>query len=205
MESHVKDKTMMTCEYKLLKKERQCVRTKLKRELFNEHQHPGKSLPRKGRIKTLTIEDETLTIKISETDKEMSRLDYLINENFSRLDVSSKRLMDVLKLIARNSFYSSLQRFKEMYNNYRDDHTMFRNLTCAHGVICCSDDQVDVQLFPTAHHPPVLRRIIDDLFSELNLNDVCFPDGSGRKIVFKLGEKSGIRLASQKADLGGNY
>jgi hypothetical protein len=57
-----------------------------------------------------------------------------------RLDTSNKRLLDSLKLITRNAFYQALQPFKSAYNNYRDDHELFRNLTQADGVLSESTD-----------------------------------------------------------------
>ena len=137
---------------------------------------------------------------MGQTQKEVSRLEYLIEENYRRLDVSSKKMMDALKLIARNVFYQSLQPFKEKYNNYRDDHELFRNLTRAHGVMITREDQVKVQLFPTAHYPPALRNTINYLLDSLNADDLRMPVGSGRRITFSLGEKAGIKLANAKHD-----
>lgn len=196
LKNQVEDKQMKSGEYKALEKERQTLRTHLKRALLNEHQHPGKSVVRRKRIKALTLQDEDLTLKIGQTQKEVSRLEYLIEENYRRLDVSSKKVMDALKLIARNAFYHSLQPFREKYNNYRDDHELFRNLTRAHGVMITREDQVEVQLFPTAHYPPTLRKIIDELFDKINDDALCMPDGSGRRITFSLGKKAGIKLAN---------
>ena len=196
LKDQVDDKQMKSGEYKALEKERKTLRTHLKRSLFSEHQHPGKSSARRKKIKALTIQDESLTQKLGETEKEMSRLEYLIDENYRRLDISSKKVMDALKLIARNAFYQSLQPFKEKYNNYRDDHVLFRNLTRAHGVMITGKKQVEVQLFPTAHYPPALRSIVENLFRQINADNPRMPDGSGRRIVFKLGEKAGIELAN---------
>jgi len=200
LKDEIEDKQMKSGEFKALEKERQMLRADLKRALLNEHQHPGKSSVRQKKIKALTLQDEDLTRKMGQTQKEVSRLEYLIEENYRRLDVSSKKMMDALKLIARNVFYQSLQPFKEKYNNYRDDHELFRNLTRAHGVMITREDQVKVQLFPTAHYPPALRNTINYLLDSLNADDLRMPDGSGRRITFSLGEKAGIKLANAKHD-----
>jgi len=196
LKDQVEDKQMKSGEYKALEKERKTLRTHLKRVLLSEHQHPGKSSARRKKIKALTLQDESLTRKIGETEKKMSRLEYLIDENYRRLDVSSKKVMDALKLIARNAFYQSLQPFREKYNNYRDDHALFRNLTRAHGVMIAGENQVEVQIFPTAHYPPALRSIVENLFRQINADTPRMPDGSGRRIIFRLGEKAGIELAN---------
>ena len=205
LKDEVENKQMKSGEFKALEKERQTLRAHLKRALLNEHQHPGKSSVRRKKIKALTLQDEDLTRRIGQTQKEVSRLEYLIEENYRRLDVSNKKVMDALKLIARNVFYQSLQPFKEKYNNYRDDHKLFRNLTRAHGVMITRGDQVEVQLFPTAHYPPALRNTINDLFDSLNADVLRMPDGSGRRITFSLGEKAGIKLANAKYDFRANY
>ena len=101
-----------------------------------------------------------------------------------------------MKLIARNSFYKELQPFKEMYDNYRDDHVLFRNLTHANGIMISNDDMVEVQLFPTAHYTPSLRNIVESLLGKLNDKHMSIPDGSGREIHFRLGNKEGIELAN---------
>jgi len=133
LKDQVEDKQMKSGEYKALQKERQTLRDQLKLALFSEHQHPGKNSLRRNKIEELTRQDESLTQRMEQTHKTVSRLEYLLDENYRRLDTSSQKLMDALKLIARNVFYQSLQPFKEKYNNYRDDHVLFRNLTHAQG------------------------------------------------------------------------
>lgn len=205
MKDQVENKQMKSGEYKALQTERKILRTNLKRLLLSEHQHPGKSLARQKNIKEITLQDERLTQAMGQTQKKISRLEYLIDGNYQRLDVSSKKIMDALKLIARNTFYQSLQPFKEMYNNYRDDHAIFRNLTRAHGVMITRDNQVEAQIFPTAYYPPALRKIVEDLFAQINAGNPRMPDGSGRWITFKLGEKTGIKLANKNPHFTPNY
>jgi len=205
LKDQVEDKQMKSGEYKALEKERQTLRAHLKRALLSEHQHPGKSSARQKKIKALTLQDEALTQKMKQTQKEVSRLEYLMDEGYRRMNVSRKKIMDALKLIARNTFYKDLQPFKKKYNNYRDDHALFRNLTRADGVMITSGDQVEVQLFPTAHYPPALRNIVDDLFDRINVDSPRMPDGSGRQITFKLGEKTGIELARSNPVIDPNY
>ena len=44
-----------------------------------------------------------------------------MNEDYRRLDVSRKKIMDALKLTARNTFYNALLPFKEKYCVFRND------------------------------------------------------------------------------------
>ena len=195
LKDQVEDKQMKSGEYKALQKERQTLRDQLKLALFSEHQHPGKSSLRRNKIEELTRQDESLTQRMEQTHKTVSRLEYLLDENYRRLDTSSKKLMDALKLIARNVFYESLQPFKKKYNNYRDDHALFRNLTHAHGTMILHAEEVEVYLFPTAHYPPALRKIVEELFDRINADNPRMPDGSHRRMSFYLGDKTGIKLA----------
>ena len=196
LEDQINDKQMKRGEYKALEKERGSVRTKLKSALLSEHQHPGRSSARLSKIDTLSLQDHQITQKMQETEKEMSRLEYLIKNDFYRLDVSSKKLMDVLKLIARNTFYKALKPFKEKYNNYRDDHAIFRNLTRADGVAISHEKVVEVYLYPTSHYPPKLHKIVEKILQLINANEPRMLDGSRRRIIVKLGGKEGIKLAN---------
>ncbi len=108
-------------------------------------------------------------------------------------------------LIPEAPFYQELQPFRKEYNNYRDDHALLRNLTRADGVMISCVDHVEVHLFPTAHHPPARRNLIEDLFDRINSDSPRMPDGSGRQIAFKLGDKAGIELAKAKLSLTPNY
>ena len=99
----------------------------------------------------------------AKTQKEVSRLEVLIEQQMVRLDTRNKRLLDRLKLIARNAFYKTLQPFKSAYNNYRDDQELFRNLTQADGVLSESAEQVEAYLLPTVNYPPALEKIVGGL------------------------------------------
>ena len=99
-----------------------------------------------------------------------------------------------LPILARNAFYQALQPFKNAYNNYRDDHELFRNLTQADGVLSESADQVEAYLLPTVNYPPTLEKIISGLFNEINARDPKMPDGSGRRLRLHLGEKTGLSV-----------
>ena len=132
---------------------------------------------------------------MEETQNEVSRLDYLVEQEYVRLDTRNKRLMDELKLIGRNAFYEALAPFKEEYNNYRDDHVLFRNLTHAHGVLIERSDEVEVLLYPTANYPPKMKIIVSEYLDRLNAVPTLLPDGSGRRLRFRLAQKCGIQVA----------
>ena len=193
----LEDRQMKSGEYKALEKERTQLRKKLKTELYNEHCHPSKSAPRTQRIKTLTDADEALAKTMKETDRETSRLDTLIQAQCRKLNTDSKKVYDALKLIARNAFYTELAPFKKAYDNYRDDHAIFRNLTRSPGLLTTTASQLIATLHPTAAHPPARRKLIEALFEKRNQTGLILPDGSRRRVQIELGKKEGIELAIQ--------
>ena len=197
LEKQVEDKQVKSGEYKALEKERQKIGSSLKGLLLRDHRSAKKSGALRKKIEALDLQDKQLTGKMEEIEKKVSKLESLIEDGYSRLDVSSKQVMDILKLIARNSFYANLRTFKEMYNNYRDDHEIFRNLTRAHGLLIERGDHCEVCLYPTASHPPMMRKTIGGILEILNAKELEMPDNSGRKIWFRLGKKAGIVIADE--------
>jgi hypothetical protein len=192
----VEDKQMKSGVYKALEKERQDLCRQLKSLLFQEHQHPGKDARRAERIQTMDRQHQEIRVKLAQTAKDISKLDVLIEQDYHRLNTANKRVLDALKLLARNAFYQALQPFKKMYDNFRDDHALFRNLTRADGLLLQQPNGcLNVQLFPTAHYPPALRRIVEKLLDQINANNPRMPDRSGRPIRFNLGKKEGIQIA----------
>jgi hypothetical protein len=196
MRDRVEDKQMKSGAYKALEKERQEICRQLKSALLQEHRHPGKDELRTQRIKALDRQHREIGAKLTQTQKAISRLEALIEQDYYRLNTANKRVLDALKLLARNAFYQVFQPFKTMYDNFRDDHVLFRNLTRADGLLLQqANGDVDVHLFPTAHYPPALRRVVQKFLDQMNATQPRMPDRSGRRLRFSLGEKEGIQIA----------
>jgi hypothetical protein len=181
--------------YKALEQKAAQLKSQLSKLLLSQHQHPRKSVQRTERIAALTEDLAQAQQDQAKTQKEVSRLEVLIEQQMVRLDTRNKRLLDSLKLIARNAFYQALQPFKSAYNNYRDDHELFRNLTQANGVLSESADQVEAYLLPTVNYPPAREKIVNGLLTEINGKDPKIPDGSGRRLQLHLGRKTGLQIA----------
>jgi len=195
LKEQVEQKQSKSGAYKALEQKAAQLKRQLSKLLLSEHQHPRKSLRRTERIGALTKELAQAQQDQAKTQKEVSRLEVLIEQQMVRLDTRNKRLLDSLKLIARNVFYQALQPFKSAYNNYRDDHELFRNLTQADGVLAESADQVEAYLLPTVNYPPALEKIVSGLLTQINGKDPKMPDGSGRRLRLHLGQKTGIQIA----------
>lgn len=152
---------------------------------------------RQQQIREFSGELAQLEAKIEQTSPTESRLTQMIAEQMVRLDPEKKRLMDSLRLIARNVFYTALQPFKKAYNNYRDDHDQFRQLTQASGVLEVGPERIVVHVMPRVNYPPQLRRILATVLDEINAREPVLPDGGGRALKLRLADRSEMKLSIQ--------
>jgi transposase len=150
---------------------------------------------RQEQIQKLSRELAELDTQGEQAQQTESRLERLIEEKMVRLDPEKKRLMDSLRVIARNVFYKALQPFKKAYNNYRDDHGQFRQLTQASGVLEVRPDQIVVHLMPRVNYPPRLRRILAAVLEGFNAQEPVLPDGSRRRLKLRLAQRSEMKLS----------
>ena len=155
---------------------------------------------RQQQIEALSEELAQLELRLQTAQKTESRLERLIQEQMVRLDPDKKRLMDNLRVIARNVFYTALEPFKKAYNNYRDDHEQFRQLTQCSGVLEVVREEIVVHLMPRVNYAPRVRRIINQLMAELNAKEPVLPDGSGRRLRLRLANRSELRLSIASSD-----
>jgi hypothetical protein len=154
---------------------------------------------RQEQIHKLSEELAQLEAKAQAAQQTESRLERLIAEQMVRLDPEKKRLMDSLRVIARNVFYQALAPFKKAYNNYRDDHDQFRQLTQASGVLEVGANLVTVHLMPRVSYPPQVRRIIATVLEGINAGAPVLPDGSGRRLKLRLAQRSEMQLSIHPA------
>ena len=152
---------------------------------------------RQKEIESLSKELAELEEKGQVVQKTQSRLEHLIEEQMVRMEPNNKRLMDSLRVIARNAFYQVLAPFKKAYNNYRDDHDQFRQLTQASGVLEVRSGQIVVHLLPRVSYSPQLQRIIRGVLEGLNEKQPVLPDGSGRRLKFRLASRRELKLTIQ--------
>jgi hypothetical protein len=155
---------------------------------------------RQKRIQQLSGELAQLETRMEQASPTESRLEQLIAEKMVKLDPEKKRLMDSLRIIARNVFYAALQPFKKAYNNYRDDHDQFRQLTQASGVLEVGAERIVVHLMPRVNYPPQLRRILGTVLEGINAGQPVLPDGSGRALKLRLAARSEMTLSIQPGD-----
>ena len=95
---------------------------------------------------------KNLNSEISALIKTESRLQRLIEEHYLQPDLSAKNYMDMLKIIARNMFYELLKIFRPLYNNYRDDCSVLREITRLPGIIAKDGNTVTIKLWARADY-----------------------------------------------------
>lgn len=157
--------------------------------------HEAKRSARQQQIAKL---EEQLTQTLSQaaqTDQHVSRLENLITRGMVRLDTGPKRLLDAIKVTARNEFYRALAPFRKAYDNYRDDHEHFRRLTQSGGVLRWNGRELEVHLLPPVNYGAALREVWEAVFAELNAAGPLWPDGSGRRLVLRLAHRSELQVS----------
>jgi len=182
----LKDKQEKSGIYKALEKQRLQLKSRLKTLLLNEHCAKHKKQSREDKIADLTHQLNKLEEKIKQTEKEVSRLTRLSEEGFQKLDTSKKAIMDSIKILARNMFYKSLRPFKEGYDNFRDDHMLFRHLTRSPGLIHETDNGVEIILIPQACFTPKVIALFNSILKIFNQSGQYIPDGKQRKLTIHL-------------------
>ncbi|MBC8147037.1 MAG: hypothetical protein H8E98_03495 [Bacteroidetes bacterium] len=191
LEKLIIDKQTKRGEYKAHEKAASDIKKKQKKLLYKKHNLKNKKKKEQLIEEIKQLDNELANVKetMSKTEKEGSKIQELIANNYKKLKMDNKKYMDCIKIIARNIFYKALKKFKDKYNNYRDDHVIFRNLTNSHGIVTFMGEEIKVTIFPTAHHQPKVRKIIEELFQEINDTKPKLPDGSGRILKLELGKK----------------
>lgn len=149
---------------------------------------------RREQLEALQLELDRIEAEKAALDKEVSRKEQLIEQQMVRMDTTNKTLMDAIKICARNLFYQALAPFKKLYDNYRDDHAQFRELTRCDGVLRPGAEGMEVHLLAPMHLAPKTRRIFGEVLGAINAGAPPLPDGSGRKVRLLLTEKSRIKV-----------
>ncbi len=189
LEKTIKDREVKSGTYKALETQKDKLSKQLASLLLQNHRSKKTSGKREKKIEEVTSQLNEVEDHMATTQKMASRFQIAVDEDFYKLKMVQKPMMDSIKILTRNMFYLLLQPFKELYNNYRDDHVLFRNLTRSHGCIRLDDYFVHVVLFPTAHYQPKVRKIVETVLEQINAANPPMPDNSGRILRFYLGKK----------------
>jgi hypothetical protein len=210
IKENVDDKLYISGEYKALTTEIDNIRGRLKTSLLKKHRYDKKyklsdrELPEKQQksyqkiesdIIQLTKEMEEKELQRGQNDKMISKNSELIRQGYERLDTDTKLYMDIIKIIARNIYYLSFKTFKKLYNNFRDDHAIFRKIISSNGFIGHNDGAVKIQISPEMELSPKIESILLTIIKEINQSNPVMPDGSNTKINLDLFENNATFFA----------
>jgi len=79
----------------------------------------------------------------------VSRLETLIQQEYVKLNFMPKSFMDAVKIISRNIIYQLMTIFRPIWNNYRNDHVILRELLTSIGFIQTTEKHCYIKLTPS--------------------------------------------------------
>jgi len=148
-----------------LKKRRSALERLIAKHEANKVKRSRKRDELDRRIDDQTREADNAERRMAESVREESRLQALIDEQYLRLDTRRKAFMDAIRISCRNIFCKLAMEFRPLYNNYRDDHVIVRELTRASGIIEQRDGIANILLMPTMEFQPATRKIVQEFLA----------------------------------------
>ena len=110
----------------------------------------------------------------------VSKTEELSTNGTQKLNTQQKQFMDVVKIIAHNIFYLKFNEFKEQYNNYRDDHMIFRELSRVDAILTQKENYSEFSMIPKMKIPPQIEKIITNIYEKINKEKIVI---KGHKIL----------------------
>ena len=98
--------------------------------------------------------------------QKVQRIEYLISQEYDRLNFAPKALMDAIRLLAHNIHRHLHDQFRPLYDNYRNDHRILRELIQSPAFLEETPDDYLVTLIPSRLHGKTAS-IVTQLISQL--------------------------------------
>ena len=98
--------------------------------------------------------------------QQVQRIEYLISQEYDRLNFAPKALMDAIRLLAHNIHRRLHDQFRPLYDNYRNDHRILRELIQSPAFLEETPDDYIVTLIPSRLHGKTAS-IVTQLISQL--------------------------------------
>ncbi len=189
LKDKLNDKKHINGKYKAITKEIKNLRNKIKTVLYKIHRldrkQQNKKLTKNEGQRKLELEQTKYTLNIQiekkeqcrkEIEKDVSKIDELIEKEKQKMQTQTKLFMDVIKIISRNIFYKTSQSFRTRYNNYRDDLLILREVTKANGIIKKQQNKLIISLLPEMELTPKMKRSINETINEINQKKIEMPN-----------------------------
>ena len=160
------------------------------RLLANHNRNKAKRAEKKAELAQL-IDEQAKEVRnaerqMAESVREESRLQALIDEQYLRLDTRRKAFMDAIRISSRNIFCKLAMEFRPLYNNYRDDHFIVRELTRSPGIIQKRDGLAYVLLMPAMQLQPAVRDTVQTFLAKISQQINQHFDGRSMPIKIRL-------------------
>ena len=162
-------------QQRALKRTRRALERLVANRGVNKTKRAEKKAELDGLIDDQTREVEDAETRMADSVREESRLQALIDEQYLRLDTRRKAFMDAIRISCRNIFCKLAMEFRPLYNNYRDDHFIVRELTRSPGIIHKRGGIANVLLMPPMQFQPAVRDIVQRFLAQISqqINDHC--------------------------------
>ena len=109
--------------------------------------------------------------QLEESPETLSRLETLIEDKYQKLTLGPKAVMDTVRIAARNIFGQLHEQFRPLYNNYRNDHRLLRELIRAPALITHRKNRIEVTLIPTRNYDKKQRRTVQKFLAQISNNN----------------------------------
>jgi len=113
-----------------------------------------------------------LEARLCEAVRKASRLQLLVDGDYRLLDTRKKSMMDALRVTASNIFRNVQERFRAIYDNFRDDHMLVRMLSRCSGTMEATDQVVTFTLWLPgtlqAHRIRAIEALLEQIQEETN-------------------------------------
>ena len=190
------------------KKERELrKRRHIRERLVAKHKvNKGRRAEKKAQLDR-TIDDQRQEVRnadkrMAESVRKESRLEALIEEQYLRLDTKRKAFMDAVRISSRNIFCKLAMQFRPLYNNYRDDHFIVRELTRAAGIIHKRNGMAHLLLMPTMQFQPATREIVQSFLTRMSQQINHHFEGRSMPIHIQLLDEDSNDLDIDRGGLG---
>ncbi|OVE81405.1 hypothetical protein BVY04_03395, partial [bacterium M21] len=161
------DRKIKTTPDKMLIKELKKKRSSIHAKLKGTPRRYQKFLTKKiEKITQLEEQIQVLEVQAEGEPKKVQRIEYLISKEYDRLNFGPKACMDAIRLLGHNIHRYLHDRFRPLYDNYRNDHRIIRELIQCPAFLKETPAEYLVALIPARLHGRTIS-VIEELINQL--------------------------------------
>ena len=120
------------------------------------------------RQKTYEEEMARIEAKVKATPEVVLRLEQLIEGAYQKLNFGPKSVMDAVRILAYTMFRKLHEEFRPIYNNYRNDHRILRELIRSPVLVSYQLDRINVKIIPTRRYEKKQRKRVECFLEKIN-------------------------------------